>query len=634
MSASLQRFCSLGFFLALFLNVSFGQAAKIPPNFALPANADELRAFYVDDIDLLRDYRPGKVSYVESPERRPGFHQKAGDRFTLLDVTGAGSIRHLWTTFQPDKGDHRLRFFIDGAKEPTWSGTPTELITRLNAEAKVPVPGFVGRNYAYNLFAPLAFNTGARIEMEVIEPIWINFYQIDYRTDEKPTPVEPSTLKTQRKTSSTRVTIPAGEAVTIVSADGPGVLRRWTMKTDLPFKEQRQLELRVRYDDVGSDAIAASVGDYFGPFRSVALDSDATSGTRTSYLPMPFARSVRVQLVNRSRSAVMVETSADIEPLERWTGQRGYLHALEQVTPVTTGYRQHQVLYLRGRGHWLGMALYNTGHDHGGGDFAVIDGEGERPAFLHGINGEDYFTFAWFGQGANHPFAVAHPNTEGRIRFHFENPYPFHQSFSLYWGVYPNFATRSVAYWYQDTPDDTTIADAENPLNVEWDCFGPVRVPLDEQSRIKGDFTVVLPKVADLDAGKTFRAELIKESFERDWMKQLSIGPMVDLTYLARHGTRVKVESELGGLGHAYLARRIITEAADRDAVIQFSHDDAVRVLVNDREVFRSDGQAGFTTVTFPVHFTAGKNQVVVQLLNQFNTNFNWAAFTWREVPQ
>jgi hypothetical protein len=71
------------------------------------------------------------------------------------------------------------------------------------------------------------------------------------------------------------------------------------------------------------------------------------------------------------------------------------------------GYRQHQVLYARGRGHWLGMAPYNTGHDHGGGDFAVLDAEADAPAFLHGINGEDYFTFAWFGRGAHHPLAAA-----------------------------------------------------------------------------------------------------------------------------------------------------------------------------------------------------------------------------------
>lgn len=608
--------------------------AKQPPDFALPANAGALRDFYLRGIDLLRDYRPGKASYVESPERRPGFHQKPGDRFTLLDVTGAGSIRHLWTTFQPLKGEHRLHFYRDGAKGPAWSGTPAELIARAATDAKVPVSGFIGRNFAYNLFAPFTFANGARIEMELLEPMWINFYQIDYRTEERSVPPEPLPVAAaipRLREASSSVTIPAGESATILAAEGPAIVRHWTLHTDLPLAQHRQLDLRIRYDGSSSDAVAATLGDFFGPFRSIALDTDAEAGTRTSYLPMPFEKTVRLQLHNRSARPVKVETTAELELLPRWPEGRGYFHALGQTTAPTTGWRQHQVLYLRGRGHWLGMSLFNTGHDHGGGDFAVIDGEGARPAFLHGINGEDYFTFAWFGQGANHPFAVAHPNTEGRIRFHFENPYPFKDSFSLYWGTYPNLATRSVAYWYQDTPANTTVPDAENALNVEWDCFGPVRVPLDAKGRIVGDFAAVLPSVADLDAGKTFRAELVEESFTRGWMKQLSIGPTLDLTYLARHGTRVKVESELGGLGHAYLARRILTEPAAREATVRFSHDDAVRVLVNGREVFRSEGQPGFKTVEFPVSYRAGKNEVVVQLLNQFNTNFNWAAFTWRE---
>lgn len=609
---------------------------KEPPAFGLPAAAAAQREFYLAGIDLLRDYRPGKVSYVESPERRPGFHQRKGDRFTLLDVTGAGSIRHLWTTFQPRKGDHRLHFYLDGAAAPTWSGTPAELIARLQYEQRlaVPVPAFIGRNFAYNLYTPLAFAKSARVELEVIDPMWINFYQIDYRTEErsvprKPLPV-PAGMPHVEQTSST-VTIPAGEAATILAAEGPAIVRRWTLRTDLPLKEHRRLDLRIRYDDSGTDAVAATLGDFFGPFRSIALDTDEPAGTRTSWLPMPFAKKVRIQLQNRSGRPVTIETTAEIESLPLWRGGHGYFHALGQTTAPTTGWRQHQVLYVRGRGHWLGMSLFNTGHDHGGGDFAVIDGEGARPAFLHGINGEDYFTFAWFGQGANHPFAVAHPNAEGRIRFHFENPYPFHESLSLYWGTYPNLATRSVAYWYQDSPEDTTVPDAENPRNVEWDCFGPVRVPLDAQHQIAGDFAAALPSVAELDAGKTFRAELVEESFTRGWMKQLSIGPTLDLTYLARQGTRVKVESELGGLGHAYLARRLVTEPVARDATVRFSHDDAVRVLLNGREVFRSEGQPGFATVEFPVSYRAGKNEVVVQLLNQFNTNFNWAAFTWLE---
>lgn len=605
----------------------------IPPDFELPANVASQRDHYLRDIDWLRDYRPGKVSYVESPERRLGCFDRPGFRFTLLELAGAGSIRHLWCTFQPGQGEHRVDIYLDGATSPTLSGTMTQLIDRAVAAGAVPVPGFVGRNYAFNLFTPIPFTTGARIVIETIDPVWILFYQIDYRTEVRSAPADtrPPTRPGLLREGRARVTIPPGEIATVVAAAGPAVLRRWTLQTSLPVAGHRQLDLRIRYDGCPRDAVAATLADFFGPFRSVALDTDPQTGARTCHLPAPFGKSVQIRLHNRSGQPVTVDAAYALEALPGWSGERGYFHALGQTTAPTPGYRQHQVAYLRGRGHWLGMALYNTGHDHGGGDFAVIDGEGERPAFLHGINGEDYFTFAWFGQGGNHPFAVAHRNPEGRIRLHFENPYPFRQSFSLYWGTYPNLTTRSVAYWYQDSPDDTTVPDGENPLNVEWDCFGPVPLPLDAEHRIAGDFTDALPSVAELDAGKTFPCRMVEETFVRGWAKQLSIGPMVELTYLGRHGTRVKVESELGGMGHAYLARRKVDSATARRATVHFSHDDPIRVLVNSREVYRGGTHAGFATVTFPVEYLAGRNEVVVQLVNQYNVNFNWAGFCWRE---
>ncbi len=608
--------------------------AKVPPDFSLPANLAQLRDYYLGDIDLLRDYRPGKVSYVESPERRLGAFNKPGFRFTLLDLSGAGSIRHLWCTFQPGQGDHRVDFYLDGATTPTLSGTMSELIARAQTDPVIPAPGFIGRNYAYNLFTPLNFTRGAHIVIETIDPVWILFYQIDYRTHVVSAPPDQklAAAPAVRRRETARVTIPPGESALVFAATGPAVLRRWTLRPESRTTDRRKLDLALRYDGCPDNAVAATLGDFFGPFRSAALDTDPATGAHTCYLPAPFAKSVQIRLHNRTGAAVIVDAEAELEPLPSWDGTHGYFHARGQTTAPTPGYRQHQVLYLRGRGHWLGQALYNTGHDHGGGDFAVIDAEGARPSFLHGINGEDYFTFAWFGQGANHPYAVAHTNVEGRVRFHFENPYPFRESFSLYWGVYPNFTTRSVAYWYQDTPADTTIPDAENPLNVEWDCFGPVRLSLDAQHQIATDWFNALPAVADLDAGKTFRCEMIDESFTRGWAKQLSIGPMVELTYLGRHGTRVKSESELGGMGHAMLARRKFDTPVARTARIQFSHDDPIRVLVNGTEVYRGGTHAGFTTVEFPVTFAAGKNEITVQLLNRYNVNFNWAAFAWREL--
>lgn len=41
---------------------------------------------------------------------------------------------------------------------------------------------------------------------------------------------------------------------------------------------------------------------------------------------------------------------------------------------------------------------------------------------------------------------------------------------------------------------------------------------------------------------------------------------------------------------------------------------------------------AGVTTASFPVNYIAGKTEITVQLMNQYNVNFNWAGFAWREL--
>lgn len=80
-------------------------------------------------------------------------------------------------------------------------------------------------------------------------------------------------------------------------------------------------------------------------------------------------------------------------------------------------------------------------------------------------------------------------------------------------------------------------------------------------------------------------------------------------------------------MGHAFLARRRVVSPQARTAMFQLSHDDPIRVLVNGREVYRDSSHPGFDTEQFPVELRRGKNEVIVQLTNYFNVNFNWAAF-------
>lgn len=596
---------------------------------------DELRGFYLRDIHVLRDYRAGKNSFVEGPGRRLGYYTKPGQRLTLLDVDGPGSLQHIWATWTDD-GNQRLQFYVDGKTQPVLTGTLDELIERARQMESPPAPvlGFRGSHSARsrNYYLPLLFQNHLRVEMEVMRNHFLTFYQLDYRTGKHSNEPERSTHAISTSAVQNSITIQPGGQDTLMTLEGPGILRRWQIQTDVPLTNHSQLDLEVFYDNAPTPAVRTNLADFFGPFRGVSMETDSAKGSRACYLPMPFAKAARFVLTNRTTQPVRVTLDGDLETCPQFDPSWGYFHALGQTTSPTLGFRQHQVLYARGRGHWLGMALYNTGHDHGGGDFAVLDGEGDSPAFLKGINGEDYFTFAWFGRGEHHPFAMAGTNEEGRYRHHFENPYPFQKSVSIYWGTYPGLATRSVAYWYQAEAGGTTVPDAENALNVDWDCFGPVPLKLDAAYRPQGDFWEVLPSVADLDAGRQFECRLVKETFTSGWMKQRSIGPMLDLTYLFRHYIREENESELGGMGHAWLARRVVSSPEARRVTFQLSRDDPVRVLVNGTEVYRGGTQNGFVTHRFPVALRQGDNEVVVQTSSFFNVTFNWAGFALRVI--
>jgi hypothetical protein len=615
-----------------------------------------LRVRALQDIFVLRDFRAGKNSFVESPERHVGAWTDIGYRHTILDVQGQGSLRHIWTTRGEGEPFLDWEFYVDGEPRPSIRGTDLELV---NASRDFPVPvapvnHLPINNRAFNFYLPVPFEQSLRIDVVQRAPsFWLWFCQLDYRLNddslkgvrlfsqrtgndlslayvglpnqqlERP----PSTLpRTTHDLAAT--TVKPGQQAVVARLSGPAIVRELRLR----WPDDASLRLRVRYDDAATFAVDSPVDRFFGPFRGVSYFLHAT-GDASCYLPMPFRRNLELVLANEGDSDVEVAGTVILENVPGFSPSWGYFHALHQHTERTNGHRPHQVLYARGRGHWLGMTLYNTGHDHGGGDFAVIDAEGDKPSFLHGINGEDYFTFAWFGKGGHHPYAVAHTNEEGRYRHHFENVYPFSKSIAIEWGAFADVSPESVAVWYQDSPEDTTLPDGARAESAEWDVFGPVAIPHDETGRATAERFSVLPSVEDLDAGKEFECRLVKETFTSGWQKEWTVGAMLNLTYIARHGTKVDPESELGGMGHAFLARRFVTTDSAQDVPCLFAHDDPAEVWVNGRRVYQGPQQLnGFETTTIDLPLREGKNEIVVRLTNYFNRNFNWTGFLLRPI--
>jgi len=310
---------------------------------------DSLRRWYLTDIHRLRDYRVGKNSFVEGPDRRWGSYTQPGQRLTLLNVEGSGSLRHIWSTRRAGNGKHRLEFYLDGAVQPQITGTLDELIDAAQRmpDPPVPVPGFVGNRDARNLFLPIPFQRGLRIEMETLEPTWLIFWQIDYRLDtaaqpdrrllvsmvdgklelKMPGPPEDAPLPiAATKPFRQTVTVPPSESLPVLKLTGPGIVRRWSVRADVDLAKQDRLDLNVVYDGVSSPAVRAPWSDFFGPFQGVSLVTDPNTGERACFLPMPIRHGAVFSIRNRLDQPVTIEVHAELEPVDEWQSDWGYFH--------------------------------------------------------------------------------------------------------------------------------------------------------------------------------------------------------------------------------------------------------------------------------------------------------------------
>lgn len=598
------------------------------------------------EIYTLRRYTPGKSSFVESTERRKGAWTGPGYRLTLLDVQGEGSIRHIWSTEDVEDPQVSLEFYVDGEEKPSIYGTMKDLVASASTVTACPAPRCAVEHHKahrdLNLYLPIPFHRSVRIDAVQRTPtVSLFFAQIDYRIDDAhlagaclrqtgegpalklaydgwsppTTPAE----RPRRTLDAPRQRLLPGERRRLFELSGAGVVRQLAIAAPL----NDIVWLTVRYDGSESAGLSAPLGDLFSAGET-GLIRRVRGNLGEWALPMPYRSGIVVEVENRGSRAARVAGTLEVEDVETFGESWAYLHGAYTAGFVTDGHHAAPLSYIRGEGHWLGLLLYASGHDHGGGDFAVVDGESTKPSFLHGINGEDYFGFAWFETGAHAPYALSRGPGIGRYRLHLENPYPFRRSFQLEWGSFPDKRPRSLSLWYQTSPDHGGLpAGGRNEL-TDYDIFGPL--PLAQGG---ADPFAKLPSVAALDGGLRQTIEIPEETFESGWMRQHSIGPSLNATYLARHHTEVRGERSLGGNGSVYLARRQIHAPATTRVDVVLSYDDPIRVELGGDVVYEDLGQRqGFHSVSVSLLLKAGQNTLIVRFANTFNTTFNWAGFS------
>jgi hypothetical protein len=220
--------------------------------------------------------------------------------------------------------------------------------------------------------------------------------------------------------------IRAGERVVLADLEGPGIARHlWMTVPPAPPERLRALLLEVYYDDAPEPSVSVPVLDFFGlPHgRLCAYESAYTTVLEgrglTSYLPMPFARRMRVEFVNASERGTILYYQLDYTLVPELAPDLGRLHVtFRRENPTTL--RQDFVIAdgLRGPGRFLGcnvgVRVIDAADWYGEGEVKVYrDGDTDLPTIC-GTGLEDYVGSAW-GLGQCHSMysgapLVVHPS--------------------------------------------------------------------------------------------------------------------------------------------------------------------------------------------------------------------------------
>ncbi len=236
------------------------------------------------------------------------------------------------------------------------------------------------------------------------------------------------------------IPIPPGKSITLLDADGPGVITHlWNTIAALDPFSGRSVVLRIYYDGNTRPSVQAPLGDFFGvghgalkSFTSMPVTVSASGLSRTCYWQIPFRKHIKVTITNESPVFPVADFYyyLDWQKHKRLPEETMYFHAeYRQSMPAAKGH--YTILDTVGTGHYVGTVYSAQQVEMGwfgeGYDFIYIDGA-EVPR-LKGTGTEDYFNDAW-----------------GFSEFHT----PFH-GVSLYEGVYPG--DRVTAYrWHIADP--------------------------------------------------------------------------------------------------------------------------------------------------------------------------------------
>jgi len=388
--------------------------------------------------DLLAVLDPSAtVGMVSSYDRTGGnddgfsgaysFIRKEEGGLVLAELAGPGVITRFHT---PTPTDDIVEFFFDGEAVPRIRMKVNEIFDGTHVPFLAPL---VWRGAGGSVsYAPLAFRKSCKI---LVKAERFQFIQINHVCYPEGTAIETYSAATseaflkrleeaggifaltgsnlanrllppgtESKVEHVRATLSPGRPATLFKTSRSGrILGLRIGPASLFAGPDRDILLRIYWDGDTVPAVEAPVGDLFGySFGRPAMRSlfAGTEGDMNYlYLPMPFDRSARIELLSERADGSEVEIRAEIfhAPIGRASNE-GRLYAFwRRENPAKEG-QPYPYLKATGQGKVVGVILQAQGPEPGqtpffeGDDRAVIDGALAIP----GTGSEDSFNGGWY----------------------------------------------------------------------------------------------------------------------------------------------------------------------------------------------------------------------------------------------
>lgn len=412
----------------------------------------------------------------------------------LFDQDGPGYISRFWFT-GPENGKQPFEFYFDGERNPSLRVTLDDITSLPPIAANEPYCWFSYVPIPYQKHLKIRTTSGGYKEGGMPRLFYqINYNQLPKGTEVKSYPQALDAAATQalaraqqvwensttsfsceHATALTNVIIPAGKSIELYQFKGPAMLRELCMSLDRSGAKSalareallRQLIIKIYWNEMALPSVEVPFGDFFGSmwqrlhYQSLYLGcKDDTYFVR---FPMPFEKTARIEVENRSPYDCQIGLSGQLEPLASWTNKWGYFHAAWQKSKSSDVGKPHLLLRTPGRGKYVGCLLGTMSDDKSwwmleGDELIKVGGE-EIPSW-HGTGLEDYFDAGWYYRNALvkaiHGLPFKAPFRTIQYRIHQTCSVAFSNGIEVAWERGPHNESHggmeSVAYYYLANP--------------------------------------------------------------------------------------------------------------------------------------------------------------------------------------